>query len=47
MILEMEYTGDEDFHDDEKQPLDQLQPLAADILKSNNLFMKESSTMYT
>ena len=47
MPTEMEYADDVDFIEEEKQPLDQLQPVAAENLKNHNLFMNEAKTECT
>ena len=47
MPLEMEYADDVDFLDEEKVPLDTLQPIAAEDLKEHNLFMNEAKTEHT
>ena len=43
----MEYADDVDFIDEEKQPLDDLLPKAAEQLKDENLFMNEAKTELT
>ena len=43
----MEYADDVDFLDKEKKPLDQLQPVAAEKLKVDNLFMNETKTEFS
>ncbi|XP_038044093.1 uncharacterized protein LOC119718757 [Patiria miniata] len=45
--LEMEYAHDVDSPDEEKKPLDHLQPVAAEKLKVDNLFMNETKTEFT
>ena len=45
--LEMEYADDVDFLHEEKKPLDQLQPVAAEKLKVDNLFMNETKTEFS
>ena len=46
--MEMTYADDVDFVEEEKAPLDQLQPVAAETLKSPyNLFMNETKTDFT
>ena len=45
--LEMEYADDVDFVDEEKKPLDQLQLVAAEKLKVDNLFMNETKTEFS
>ena len=43
----MEYADDVDFIDEEKQPLDDLLPTAAEQFKDENLFMNEAKTEFT
>ncbi|XP_038074896.1 uncharacterized protein LOC119742796 [Patiria miniata] len=43
----MEYADDVDFLDKAKKPLDHLQPVAAEKLKVDNLFMNETKTEFT
>ncbi len=47
MPLEMEYADDVDFIDEEKQPLEDLLPTAAEQLKDVNLFMNKAKTEFT
>ena len=48
MPMEMTYADDVDFFEEEEEPLDQLQPIAAETLKSPyNLFMNNTKTDFT
>ena len=47
MPLEMEYTDDVDFLDEEKKPLDHLQSVAAEKLKVHNLFMNKTRAEFS
>jgi len=47
MPLKLEYADDVDFLDEEKLPLETLQPIAAKYLKEFNLNMNETKTEFT
>ncbi|XP_035669024.1 uncharacterized protein LOC118411098 [Branchiostoma floridae] len=47
MPLEMEYAGDVDLLDEERDPLESLLPVAAKTLKDSNLFVNEGKTEFT
>jgi len=47
MPLEMEYADDVDLLGEEKKPLDHLQSVTAEKLKSHNLFLNETKTEFS